>query len=223
MEIAGPVAAYLTAKGAKIEVAPTPSNFGDTVNFLDASVVLDCHLSYSYTGDDGDFADAFRRMFYESIRARVQATLVPAGHCKDRVATVDSVEPNGNSIKVRMVKHRQPMGQVYLIGGEIYGVVGIHDLKTRTRLLLDRPLKDRPTKGTQIMGCGVATNPPFNSFKGVTVVSATRPDVPDAQLELDTYEGLHFRILRTPEGNKTRSVIETLFGLYVDSTTASLR
>ncbi len=225
MSIAQSVAAYMTAKGATIVAAPLPANFGDVASLgPDTNIQLDCHLLYEFVGVTGfDLTETFARMFYESIRARVQATLVPAGHCTERVATLDSIEPNGNSIKVRMVKNRQPMGQVFNIGGEVYGVVGVHDLKTRHRLILDRPLRHRPTKGTQITGIGVATNPPFNSFKGVTVVSASRPDVPDASLELDTYEGLHFRTLRTPEGNSTRSVIETLFGLYVDSTTASLR
>lgn len=224
MSIAGPTVAYLKSKGASIVGETSPARFGDTINFLNASVVLDCLVYYSFIGESGfDLVETFRRMFYESIRARVQATLVPAGHCTERIATVDSVEANGNSIKVRMVKHRKPMGQVVLIGDEVYGIVGVHELATRQRLLLDRPAKVHPSKGTQLYGVGVATNPPFNSFKGVTIVSAPGLDAPAAKTELDTYEGMHVRTLRTPEGGQTRCVIETLFGMIVDSTTASLR
>ena len=232
MNIAQEVAAYLIARGAKIMsatyTAAPPFSLAKTFCGLEAYLTNSYHMQFieADTGEWPAVERTFEHMFYESIRARVQATLVPAEHCKEKFATLDTIDGDGNMVKVRWDhKTAVPAGTVLKIGDEVYGVIQVaKPLKSRLRLILDRPVFGKFSRGTPIYGCGVATNPPFNNFKGVTVVSSPYDDEPGVENQHESStEGLHFRVTRQSDGETTRCVVESLCGLSVDPTTASLR
>lgn len=235
MNLATIIAEYLLSRNAVIETVVEktqtgddefyPFNKGKTASGLE--VYLDLHYFSTFVGntDWDNLGRLFQRMFYETIRARVQAALTPAAHVDTKIATLDTCDGSKNMVKVRMVnKSQNPLGLVLRIGDEVYGVVQAKPLATRQRLLLDRPIEGNFPRGTPIYGCGVATNPPFNNFAGVTLVSTPLDDDPHAQTTIhEKSNGLHVRTTSTPESNGTRRNVELLCGLCVDPEKASVR
>lgn len=229
--LAEKVAAFLTSQHAKIESVVTEStvfNTGVTASGLE--VTLDVPIQAVFEGRmqdinwqavQGTFIDAFR----ESIRARVQAALIPPNYVERQVGKLDTVDADGNMVKIKFVRGVEPMGHVLRIGDEVYGIILSKALSTRHRVLLDRPLADRNVdRATPVYGCSLAaTNLPH--FKGVTIVSNPFDDIPEAFNTHEAVNNLHARISQTPVKGKDcdRFQIDMVCGLHVDPTQASMR
>lgn len=232
MNIAKPVAEFLLKNGATIECVTEarhigesregyPHNTGRTASGLEVS--LDCHLFSTFQGEGWidqwsvDAPEMIQRVFAKVIRARVQATLVPAAHVTRQIAKLDSVDQDGNMVKVRLNHGVNPVNHVIRIGDEVYGVIMAKELPKRHRLHLDRPLDGDYLKGAPIYGCTVPNG--LARFDGVTIVSEPLADIPDRNNIHEREHGLNARI----SSYSSRWDIEMICGLSVDPSKATLR
>lgn len=226
---------FLLSNGATIEPVVTENQIGPTPNYLFNTGVtasgleaeLNCHVCDIVTMDAVafDMTDSVKALKYlltSVINARIQATLVLPEHVMRQVAKLDSIDQDGNSIKVRFANGVNPMNHVIKIGDEVYGVTLVKALATRHRLLLDRPLRGRFDKATPIFGCEVPERT-GTDFKGVTVISNAFDDGDAEGNQHQCENGLHVRIMHRFVGTKSQYAIESICGLVVDGNIATLR
>jgi len=228
--IAEQVSRFLIFQNAKIESVVTESTAGIGVTASGLEVTLDVPMQTVFTGRMQDvnwFAmqATVIETFRQTIRARVQAMLIPPDYCKRQVGKLDTVDSDGNSVKIKFARGTEPAGHVLRIGDEVYGIILSKALTTRHRVILDHPLADKNLpRATPVYGCSVgATNLP--SFQGVTIVSNPLGDIPEAFNQHEVVNNLHARISQTaiPDKGCDRFQIDMVCGLHVDPTQASMR
>lgn len=230
--IAAPIADFLVFQGAKIESVVTESTaFNTGVSASGLNVTLDVPIHSELSGQRQkvnwpEVQSSIIELFRETIRARVQATLIPPDYCKRQVGKLDTVDGDGNLVKIKFPNNTNVAGHVLKIGDEVYGIIMAKALTTRHRVLLDRPLADKTLpRGTPVFVCGVGHDP-LPSFNGVTVVSNPLDDDPNESISThESVRNLHARITQTAlvgEGCD-RFHIDMVCGLYVDPNKASMR